>query len=258
VQSDLLDLHRLRHVIEPEVNLFTSAETVHRGEVYQYDDQVDTVNDISAASFVLHQRWQTYRGGPGKWRSVDVFSLDLQADLYANQPSRQQLNPYGFRGLFFPSEPEISVPRNALGGNAQWRISDNTVVLADAQHNLDEHKLATASVGLVVRRDVALDYYLGTRYIAQLDSNIFTVQVDYAINAKYTVSIGENIQTGLGKYTATNFSLIRRFDNCFLIVHAYNDQVTGTSGFGINFVPLGAGGGFDTSSLGSATGFGVR
>ena len=30
VESDLFDLHRLRHVIEPEVNLFTSAETVHR------------------------------------------------------------------------------------------------------------------------------------------------------------------------------------------------------------------------------------
>ena len=56
VQSDLFDLHRLRHVIEPEVNLFTSAETVHRSEVYQFDDSTDPVNDISAASIVLHQR----------------------------------------------------------------------------------------------------------------------------------------------------------------------------------------------------------
>jgi lipopolysaccharide assembly outer membrane protein LptD (OstA) len=251
VESDLFDLHRLRHVIEPEVNLFTSAETVHRGEVYQYDDSVDTVNDISAASIALHQRWQTYRGGPGRWRSVDVFSLDLEADLYANQPTKQQLNPYGFRGLFFPSEPEISVPRNALNGNFAWRISDNTVLLGDAQQNLDEHELATASVGFLVRRDVALDYYLGTRYIAQLDSNVLTFQVDYSITPKYTVSIGEQIETGVGKYTSTNFQIVRRFDNCFLIVHAYNEQVTHTSGFGINFVPLGAAGGVDTSAIGN-------
>ena len=257
VESDLLDLHRLRHIVEPEINLFTSAETVHRGDVYQFDDQVDTVNDISAASFALHQRWQTYRGGPGRWRSVDFLSLDLEADLYANQPSRQQLNPYGFRGLFFPSEPEISVPRNALSGNLQWRISDNTVVLADAQHNLDEHKLATASVGIVVRRDINLDYYFGTRYIAQLDSTVYTVAVDYTINPKYTVSVAEEIQTGLGKYTQTDFALVRRFDNCFLIIHAYNDQISHTSGFGVNFVPSGAAFGLDTSSVGAPTG-GVR
>ncbi len=258
VESDLFDLHRMRHVVEPELNLFTSAETVHRGQVYQYDDQVDTVNDISAASLALHQRWQTYRGGPGKWRSVDFLTLNLQADLYANQPSKKQLNPYGFRGLFFPSEPEISVPRNAFSGDLQWRISDNTVVLADAQHNLDEHKLATAAVGIVVRRDVAMDYYLGSRYIAQLDSNVFTFAVDYAINPKYTVSVAEEIQTGLGKYTQTDFALTRRFDNCALIIHAYNDQVSHTSGFGINFIPSGLSGGLDSSSVGGNIGAGIR
>ena len=93
VNSDLFDLHRLRHVVEPEVNLFTSAETVRRGQVYQFDNQIDTVNDISAAQLALHQRWQTYRGGPGRWRSVDFLTLDLEADLYANQPSRHSLVP---------------------------------------------------------------------------------------------------------------------------------------------------------------------
>ncbi len=126
-------------------------------------------------------------------------------------------------------------------------------MLADAQHNLDEHKLATGSVGVVVRRDVALDYYVGARYIAQLDSTVFTVATDYAINPKYSVSIAEEIQTGLGRYTQTDLAVVRRFDNCFLIIHAYNNQVSHTSGFGVNFVPSGASGGLDTSSVGSPT-----
>ena len=81
----------------------------------------------------------------------------------------------------------------------QWRISDNTVLLADVQENLDEHKLATAAVGVVVRRDVYLDYYLGTRYIAALDSNISTVAIDYQITPKYTVSFSQSVGLRAGQ-----------------------------------------------------------
>ena len=112
-------------------------------------------------------------------------------------------------------------------------------------------------MGVVVRRDVALDYYVGTRYIAELGSNIFTVAVDYAINPKYTLSVAESTDTGLGKYVQTDFALTRRFDNCFLVLRAYNNQTTGQSGFGVNFVPGGVSGGLDTATIGNGTG-GVR
>jgi hypothetical protein len=48
---------------------------------------VDAINDISAASMGLRQRWQTKRGGPGNERSVDFFSLNVNATYYAkNHP----------------------------------------------------------------------------------------------------------------------------------------------------------------------------
>ena len=81
--------------------------------------------------------------------------------------------------------------------------------------------------------------------------------MDYAVNSKYTISIAEVLQTGLGKYTQTDFAITRRFDNCALVIHAYNDQVTGQSGFGVNFIPGGVSGGFDTTNLATTTG-GIR
>ena len=129
------------------------------------------------------------------------------------------------------------------------RISDNTVLLANAQENLDKTRLATASVGLVVRRDTRLDYYLGNRYIADIHSNITTAAVDYQLTSKYSMSFSQSVDFGLGKNVESAFALSRRFDNFFLIIKATNDETTGQSGFGINILPVGVGYGINTDGL---------
>src|SRR2546430_245842 len=73
--SDLFDIHRLRHVIEPKLNLFAGVENKDRNDVFIYDEPIDQIWDISAVQLALRQRWQTKRGGPGNWRSVDFFAL---------------------------------------------------------------------------------------------------------------------------------------------------------------------------------------
>ncbi len=110
VQSDLFDLHRLRHVVTPEVTLFASGQTVDQNRLYIYDPQRDALNDVQAAQLALRQRWQTKRGGPGKWRSVDFLTLDVYANLFANQPAVRFRDPADFRSVFLQSEPEYSLP----------------------------------------------------------------------------------------------------------------------------------------------------
>jgi hypothetical protein len=246
-QSDLFDVHQLRHIIQPELNLFTSATTVDRQKLFLYEEPVDAINDVSVAEVGVRQRWQTKRGGPGNWRNVDLFSLDLEADFYANKPNRKTLDPYDFRGLFFPTLPEASIPRDALSLNASWRISDNTVVLGDAQYNLDASKLATAAIGVLVRRDVAVSYYLGNRYIGDLNSNITSFQIDYQINPKYTIDFSQDFDFGLGKNVTSSLAIIRRFDRFFVLVRVFHEQVTGQSGIGFSLFPEGLGLGIDSS-----------
>jgi hypothetical protein len=255
-ESELFDIHRVRHVIEPELQLFTSAQTADRGDVFVYDQDVDAVNDISAAEVALRQRWQTKRGGPGNERSVDFFRFSVAADFYANQPSAEELNPTDFRGLFFGSMPEASVPRQAINSEAMWRVSDSTVILADAQHNLDEQRLATAAIGMAARRGDRLGYFIGTRYIDELSSAITTVAAQYQLTPKYTFLVRQSFDFGLREDVYESISIQRKFDRFYILLTIYHDAANNNSGFGFAFYPEGLGRGLQSEQL--QTVFGTR
>ena len=249
VESDIFDLHRLRHVIEPEINVFASASTLDQDRVFIYDPQVDGINDVQAVQFALRQRWQTKRGGPGRWRSVDAFTLDMSVNLFGNQPAVRFRDPADFRGAFFYSEPEFSLPRNSANADAQWRISDSTAVLADVQENLDYRKLATASVGVAVQRDNRLNYFIGTRYIADLNSNVATVEANYELDKKYTISATQSFDFASNKDVYYTFALIRKFDNFAVSVRVYYDETTAQKGFSFNLQPFGLARGLGSTDL---------
>ena len=78
--------------------------------MYIYDEPTDAVNGISVAQIGLRQTWETKRGAPGEWRNVDLFSLNVDADFFADKPRAKFLNPANFRGEFFSSLPEASIP----------------------------------------------------------------------------------------------------------------------------------------------------
>ena len=248
--SNLFDIHQLRHVVEPTLNLFASGSSVDRSRLYMYDTAIDAINDVAGLDLGLHQRWQTQRGGPGQWRSVDVLTLDLDLSLFANKPRTFGfLNPTDFRGMFFSTNPESSIPRNAVNANATWRLTDNTVILADSQYNLDAKKLATSAVGVLVRRDVQESFYIGDRYIADLNSNIATIQVDYQISPKYAIELGQNFDFGLNKDVSSSIAVIRYFDRFVMIVSAGHDQIGNQTNFNFGITPLGFGSGLSSGAL---------
>lgn len=233
-KSDLFDIHRVRHVIEPELNLFTSAQSADQQELFHYDSQIDEINDVSAAQIALRQRWQTKRGGPGRWRNVDFLSLNVEGNFFLNQPPADVLNPTGFRGLFFPTAPETSVPRNSVNADSTWRVSDTTAILADMSMNLDQVNLATGAIGLAVSRGDRVSYFLGLRYIDELDSSIETASMNYRISTKYDVALSQSYNFGQSDQVSYGANLIRRFDRFFVSFKFYYDQTNDQSGFAIN------------------------
>ncbi len=248
-ESDFFDLHRVRHVIEPEINLFTSGTTLDNSHLYIFDPNIDAINDISAAQIALHQQWETMRGGPGRWRNVDFLDLNIAGNFYANQPPASILNPVQFRGLFFPSEPQISIPRQGVNADATWRISDTTALLSDAEWNLDQRELATASFGLAVARDERLTYYAEDRYIQVLQSQVLSFSADYRLSAKYSLEGSQSFDLGSSHDVSTSISFVRRFDNITMIVSVTHDAITGINGLNFNLIPLGVKATGGTNSL---------
>jgi hypothetical protein len=240
VESDLFDLHRLRHVVDPEINVFASSSNVDQNRVFIYDPEVDAVNDVEAVQLALRQRWQTKRGGPGRWRSVDVFALNLYGNFFNNQPENRFRAPTDFRGLFYYSNPEASPARNSANADATWRISDSMAVLSDVEENLDQYRLATASLGIAVQRDARLTYFIGTRYIADLHSNVATLEATYQLDRKYSLSLSESLDLAQNKDVYYTFALTRNFDNFSMSVNTFYDQSTNNKGFSFGLQPFGA------------------
>jgi hypothetical protein len=249
VESDLFDVHRVRHVIEPEINLFTSAQTIDQQHLFIYNENVDAVNDIQAVEFALRQRWQTKRGGPGRWRSADFFTFNVYTDLFANQPDKRFRDPVDFRGQFFSTTPETSLARNAVNADSQWRLSDTTTVLADFSENLDKFRVATASVGVAVQRDERLTYFIGQRYIDDLNSSILTFEAMYKLTRKYDVLYTQSFDFGQNKSVFYTFALTRRFDRFSAGVRAFYDQSTDNKGFSFVLMPYGLNRGIGTQEL---------
>lgn len=248
VQSDLFDLHRMRHIIEPELHLLASAQSVDATELYIYDEDVDKVSDLQAVQIALRQRWQTKRGGPGRWRSVDVFTLNIEGTFYGNEPSDTLFGPEDFRGLFFYSMPEASIPRDGINVDGTWRVTDSTILLGDISYNIEESTLATASIGVAVQRDDRLTWFLGTRYIEPLDSNITTASIIYKMSARYSLALQESFDFGENEGVLSAASIIRRFDRFATTVTFYHDERDDDSGVRFSVAPDGLGG-----SLGSNT-----
>ncbi len=248
-ESDLFDVHRLRHVVSPSVNLFASAQTVDQSRVFVYDQDVDAANDVQAMQIDLLQRWQTKRGGPGRWRSVDVLTLDLYANLFANQPTQRIRDPADFRSVFFDTRPETSIPRNTANADATWRISDTTAVLANYSQNLDYDRVAFAAIGVAVQRDARLSYYLGTRYIAALGSDYANFEVNYELDRKYTLAASEGIDLAQSRNINYAVSLLRKFDNFQAGINLFYNEATGDKGVSVTFQPFGLSRGVGSGQL---------
>jgi lipopolysaccharide export system protein LptA len=238
-QSDLFDLNRIRHIIEPEVNLYTSGTNLDRDHLYIYDENVDGINDISAMEIALHQRWETYRGPPGRQQSIAFLTLNIYADIFTNPPKDQGIIPDKFRGIYFPSDPEASVARDAINTDATWLLTNSTAILADSSYNIDHGDLATAAIGISAKRGDRLSYYFGLRYIEQLNSDIATAAATYQITSKYAVQFSQSYDFGQSQDVSSSFTLSRQFESLGASITTYYDSTSGDSGVQFNVFAAG-------------------
>jgi hypothetical protein len=239
IDSDLFDIHRIRHVIQPEVNIFTSGTTVDESQVFIFDPNVDAISDITAAQFALHQHWETMRGGPGRWQSVDILDVNVEGDFYPHSLPQNLLTPTSFRGLFFPSEPQTSVPRQAINADATWHIGDDTALISDIQWNLDTRETAIAEAGLAINRGSRLSYYIGDAYIQQLESQVVSFNANYNISSRYAITLNQAFDFGAARAAVTYLTVTRRFDAFAFSVSVYRDDINKISGFNVNLIPAG-------------------
>ena len=238
--SRLWDVNRLKHVITPEVATFVSdTGGVEPDELFpmNHGTEQDT-SQFGAFTAGVLQRLQTKRGVGENLHNVDWMRLNVLAAFFDREESGQP----PFDGRWFWYRPENSVPRDHVLVDYAWNISDATAFLADANYDLEDGDIGTASAALAISRDPRVRYYLGWRYIRYVDSSVGTAGFNYQINKKYSLSIFEQYDFDVdnGKNLATSVSLTRKFARWYASFTFVFDQTQGNAGVFLTIWPEGA------------------
>jgi len=212
--SRLLDINRLRHVITPEFTTFVSD---HGGtspdKLFAMDPDIEQhLLRLGGAAFGLYQRLQTKRGPAENPYTVDWMRLNIIAGFYQTQDIARRSN-----GEFFWYRPEYSLGRNHVNTEYSWQISDSTSFLADANYDTNRGILGHVNAGIAVERSPRLKYFVGWRWLKDLDSSAATVGFDYQLTRKYSISLFEQYDfTYNGRANlATRVSLIRKMERWY-------------------------------------------
>ena len=240
VESQLWDLNRLRHVIQPRLTAvaYTQSDTVV--------EQRDVLN------LGVTQRLQTKRGPADKLRTVDWMRLDVDftwvndsGDTSAgpdrfiwNRPYIPLANTYGRRfgqALLPPQDRRSSnifgPTRNYIGADYAWQLSDATAVLADLNFDMQSGVVQQFDVGFSRRCWPNLSYYIGSRYLRRFEnglgekgSNALTFAATYELDPRYTLIFSQQMDLDYGLNIRSDITVIRRYHRLYFALTYSADE----------------------------------
>jgi hypothetical protein len=222
VESRLWDLHQLRHIIRPSITAAT----------YVASDAVAEQRDI--LDLGISQRFQTKRGPAGRQRTVDWLEWDVDF-VWVADSSDEIAGP----DRFLWNEPFIPLvsrdgrrippvdrratdlfgPRqNYISTEVVLRLTDTTSILGDVYYDVPNGVVEQLDVGFSRLCWPNLTYYVGSRYLREVDNTLgqrgstaLTFAATYVLNARYTVVLSEQYDFDYGSNIRTDVTLIRKY-----------------------------------------------
>lgn len=235
-ESIFLDVHRLRHIIEPQFNLFIAGANQDRSELQPFDRDVEGIFTGSGTQIALRQKWETKRpnnndpSSPDHWRNVDWITLNIAWNQYWNKDENSAFFPLSsVRGFYFASRPELSLVANSIDVDGTWRVGEHFRLMGEANYGLDSHRIEQFATGLAVDQTSTLSYFIGNRYIQALNTDEWTVALDYMLTSKYQLIAAESYDFQGSRNILTSFTVIRhlpRFNTALTITYDANNSDT--------------------------------
>ncbi len=253
--SNFLDVHQLRHIIQPEVDVFVSGSNVQQGYLQPFDRNVEGITDASGAEFALRQTLQTKRGSPGHEQIVDWMTFNVSADMFWNKSAIGPFssnNPiyaggpfstsdYGqpLVGYYDFSQPELSQLADSINANATWRAGANVRLLGDESYNVDLQELETADAGVMVDQSPSISYFLGNRYINAVNSDQWTFSINYKLTRKYAISATESYDFYLAHNIISAVTIVRKLSHFYTALSLSYNADTASEAVFVNIWPAG-------------------
>jgi len=219
-ESRVFGIHRLRHIIEPSVTLWYGESDVDQGDLPTFDEEVESIASGGAMRAGVRNTWQTKRGGPGRWRSVDVFTLDTDvilstSDVDGESPVVQ----------FFDYRPEYSQLGDAFRTAGIWQVSDAVSLAGEAVYDLNEDGISRGAIGVEIDHSPRLRSYVEYRFIEASESELLAVNWDYELTKTYRINLRPEWDFREDEFRAVRFGVDRRFPDFVLRVAVRFDQI---------------------------------
>lgn len=235
VQSRALDLNRLRWIIRPYSTLWAGYDTSSANDYPVYDQQVEPISSAAAAQVGVTQRLQTYRGGPGNWRSVDWIVADLGVVIsdHNNTYQRDPSNPLKYAQsplpTFYSWRPEYSQWGSHAYGNVSWQMSSTFQVIGSAVFIDGSTRnwggaggasswLGRGSLGVAMYHTPEVSTFVEYRYVNNFDptgaypsDELLNIGMSYKIGNLYQLGLGPQFDLREGNFRSLSAQLVRVF-----------------------------------------------
>ena len=241
----LLDLHRLRHVVEPSVDVFFAATNLDSEDLPVYDPDVESLAKGFGVAVGLRNTWQTQRGGPGRWRSVDWIVLNTQLILRSDDADVNTEIP-----RYFGYRPEYSQGGDHVYIDLMWAISDTLALAAETTYSIEDSNVPQWRLGISMQHTPRLTRLVDYLETDELGQRLLSYGFTYQLTTKYELGLQHLLDLVEGDTRDIEMTLTRRMSRWRLIMVARHDQVDDEQTIGVVLVPEGFGGGATNTGRG--------
>lgn len=237
VSSRVLDLHRIRHIIEPSLTLFSADSDAGVGDYPIYDLDVEGISTGTVMRVGMRNTWQTQRGGPGRWRNVDFLTIDTDVVLHTSETQGDYSIP-----RYFDYRPELSRFGDHFAGDFLWLVSDHFALAGNLIYDLNESAVARSAVGYRLDHSRDLYSYTDLRYVDADDATLLTLGLGYTVTPLYLFRGSVTFDLDRDESQTTNVELIRKTPQLDIIFGVSHDQFREDTTISVSISPRGTGG----------------
>jgi hypothetical protein len=220
IRSRFFDINGIKHIIKPDVVGWMSHTNVDSRDLTPFTEGIETIDEFDGVTVGLRQRWQTKRGAPGQWRTVDLLTLDLEFGAFNDGRDTDTTH-----GEAFMSRPENSISSDYINGLLKYRISDSTAFLWDFTWDLDESEMGTTNLSIAVERSPRMSYFFGWRYIRETDNSLIGFGTNYRLNEKHTLAVRAFYDIEEGKAADWAVTVVRRLPRWYVAFNVGYDGI---------------------------------
>lgn len=234
VDIPVLDLFRVRHVIEPNATVWYGDSTVAQGAIPVYDENVENFARGPAIRFGVDQTFQTMRGALGSYESVDVLKLGTHLVFAGEDRPDTDRTP-----RFFDAYPERSQFGDSLDLEAAWRPTDVLGVTGQFIYDLEANRAAEGVVGVEIEQWPDMRLFTELRRLGYSEDTYINAGLDYQLGDRYSMGAVGVYNEKAGQFQSATFRVGREMPHLILTGRLTYNDITGDTSIGFDFQPTG-------------------